>query len=207
MLGLDIHHRTLGILGMGQHWPGCRSTRCWVFPCACFITTARPWRRISKRNCNADLGLEQRRLAGGIRFRSAFTLPLSRGQPGTRSVKPNSIAMKKSSAILVNTARGPIVDEAALARALNERWIAGAGLDVFEREPQIDPHATARVLLTLCWLRTLARRASKPFAGKRRLMAGGKPAGGVRVGTTPSQIFSIPLCGTRGHSGSTEGAK
>ena len=56
----------------------------------------------------------------------------TRHQIGTRE-----LALMKKTAFLINTARGPIVDEAALVRALKTRRIAGAGLDVFEHEPKV----------------------------------------------------------------------
>ncbi len=46
-----------------------------------------------------------------------------------------TLRMMKPNAFVVNTSRGPVVDEAALARALKENWIAGAALDVYEKEP------------------------------------------------------------------------
>jgi len=46
-----------------------------------------------------------------------------------------TLRMMKPTAYLVNTSRGPVVDEAALAKALREKWIAGAALDVYEKEP------------------------------------------------------------------------
>jgi glyoxylate reductase len=45
----------------------------------------------------------------------------------------------KKSAYVVNTSRGPIIDELALVRALKENWIKGAALDVFENEPNLTP--------------------------------------------------------------------
>lgn len=50
------------------------------------------------------------------------------------------LRMMKTDAILVNTSRGAVIDEQALIEALAEKWIAGAGLDVFENEPEV-PHA------------------------------------------------------------------
>ena len=71
--------------------------------------------------------------------------------PGTHHlIGARELALMKPTAFLVNTARGPIVDEHALARALADRRIAGAGLDVYEHEPRVEPSlpAMANVVLT-----------------------------------------------------------
>jgi glyoxylate reductase len=61
-------------------------------------------------------------------------------RPDTRHLIDRRALMRmKRSAILVNTARGPVIDEAALAWALQQHLIAGAALDVYEKEPEINP--------------------------------------------------------------------
>jgi glyoxylate reductase len=69
----------------------------------------------------------------------------TRHQIGARELR-----LMKKTAFLINTARGAIVDEAALVHALQKKQIAGAGLDVFEREPKVDKRlkAMANVVLT-----------------------------------------------------------
>jgi glyoxylate reductase len=60
--------------------------------------------------------------------------PETKHQIGTKQLR-----LMKKSAYIINTARGPVIDEAALIRALKTKQIAGAGLDVFEHEPTVDP--------------------------------------------------------------------
>jgi lactate dehydrogenase-like 2-hydroxyacid dehydrogenase len=59
--------------------------------------------------------------------------------PSTRHlIGEKELRMMKESAIIINTSRGPIIDEKALAKAIKEKWIFGAGLDVYEQEPMIE---------------------------------------------------------------------
>ncbi|HET7875169.1 MAG TPA: NAD(P)-dependent oxidoreductase, partial [Methylomirabilota bacterium] len=64
-------------------------------------------------------------------------------------INAQSLKTMKKTAYLINASRGPVVDEAALAQALKEGWIAGAGLDVFEAEPTVNPALIGLTNVTL----------------------------------------------------------
>ena len=70
-----------------------------------------------------------------FRRRDVITVHLKLGPRSIGYVGAEQLALMKPSALLVNTSRGPVVDEAALIDALRSRRIAGAALDVFDREP------------------------------------------------------------------------
>jgi phosphoglycerate dehydrogenase-like enzyme len=104
----------------------------------------------------------------------------TRGMIGTREFR-----LMKPTACLVNTARGPIVDEAALLEALRENWIAGAGLDVFEKEPLPRDHpllGMENVIITphgLPWTEELARDNSLEACENILAVARGELPGGI----------------------------
>ena len=57
------------------------------------------------------------------------------GEPTCHLINEKTLKLMRKEAYLINSSRGPVVDEAALHKALKQKWIAGAALDVFEREP------------------------------------------------------------------------
>ena len=89
-------------------------------------------------NILQELGVEQVDLNELLRTSDfiSFHVPLI---PETRHLlNDKTLAMIKPTCVVINTSRGPVVDEKALARALKQGKIAGAALDVYEREPEIE---------------------------------------------------------------------
>ncbi len=132
--GLDVHGKTLGVLGFGRIGRAV-ARRAGGFGMRVLYHDALRADGASERELRATY-VDQDTLLRESDFVTVHT-PL---MAETRHlINETALRAMKKTAILVNAARGPIVDEAALVRALGEGWIAGAGLDVFEEEPTIHP--------------------------------------------------------------------
>lgn len=133
-LGLDLTGRTLLIVGAGRIGRAVALRSIGWGMRVLYVARSRHWDFEL-----APLAGERVDLEAGLRAADVISIhtPLT---PETRHlINAQRIGMMKERAILINTARGPIVDEAALAQALSERRMWGAGLDVFEREPVVHP--------------------------------------------------------------------
>ena len=142
LLGCDVHGATLGIIGLGRIGSAV-ARRARGFGMRILYWNHRRLRRPAGGARYASL----RRLLATSDFVSIH-VPLS---ATTRHlIGARELALMKPTAILVNTSRGPVVDERALVMALVERRIGAAGLDVFEREPAVPAalRALPNVVLT-----------------------------------------------------------
>lgn len=159
LVGQDIHHRTLGVFGMGRIGQAfARRARGFAMKVlyadsvalAPEVESELAARRVSKEELLRESDFV------------SLHVPL---MPETKHfIGAAELALMKPTAILLNTARGPVVDEAALVEALREKRIAGAGLDVFEEEPKVHPG-----LLELTNVTLAPHIASASVATRRRM--------------------------------------
>ncbi|MBQ4431493.1 MAG: D-glycerate dehydrogenase [Synergistaceae bacterium] len=181
MLGYDITGRTVGVIGAGRI-----GTNFAVKAARGFNMKVLYYSRSSSLHIESvgaqRVGLEE------LLERSDFVsihVPLT---PATHHlIGANELAKMKPDAILINTSRGPVVDEKALADALARKVIAGAGLDVYEHEPDVEPALKTLqnvVLLPHIGTATFGTRKEMGFMVIRNIeavFAGKEPPQMVRV--------------------------
>lgn len=134
-LGMELNGKTLGILGMGRIGTSL-ARRAKAFGLNILYH--------NRSRISADLAQElQAQYASSIEELAQQSDILSLNCPLTDEthhiINAEILALMPDHSLLINTARGPVVDEEALANALHNKSIAGAGLDVFEDEPKVHP--------------------------------------------------------------------
>lgn len=133
-LGGDLQGATLGILGMGRIGTAV-ARRARAFGMRIIYTKRAP------APAEVERELEARRVEWDTLVATSDVLTLhAPSTPDTRHLlDAATLARMKPGSHLINTARGPLVDERALVDALRDGPLAGAGLDVYEREPEVEP--------------------------------------------------------------------
>jgi glyoxylate/hydroxypyruvate/2-ketogluconate reductase len=134
MLGVDIHHSTLGIMGMGRIGQAI-AKRGLAFGMNVIYYNRKPLSKDLEQACQATYVDKETLLKNADHV--MLVMPYSADSHHLIGAK--ELAMMKTTATLVNIARGGIVDDNALVEALQRNQIFGAGLDVYEGEPKLHP--------------------------------------------------------------------
>jgi phosphoglycerate dehydrogenase-like enzyme len=128
-IGLDLEGMTLGVLGLGKL--GTRTANI----AKAFGMKVIAWsQNLSAEKCR-EAGVDYAAKDDLFRQADFITIHVVLSQRTRGLIGAGELGLMKPTAFLINTSRGPIIDEAALLAALRERRIAGAGLDVFDTEP------------------------------------------------------------------------
>ena len=133
-LGMDLHHSTVGIIGMGRIGQGI-AKRALGFGMNVIYHNRSHLSDADEKACGAKYVSKEELL----RTADHVVLVLPYSAESHHTIGAKEIALMKPTATLINIARGGIVDDAALAQALKEKRIFAAGLDVFEGEPKVHP--------------------------------------------------------------------
>lgn len=158
-LGMDLHHSTVGIIGMGRIGQGI-AKRALGFGMRVIYHNRSRLSDADEKVCGAKYVSKEELL----RTADHVVLVLPYTPESHHTIGAKEIALMKPTATLINIARGGIVDDAALAKALKEKKIFAAGLDVFEGEPKVHPE------LLLCSNVVLAPHIASATEKTRRSM-------------------------------------
>jgi glyoxylate reductase len=132
LLGVAVHGRTLGLIGGGGLIGRAVAARARGFGMKLLYWSPRP-----KPEAERDTGMRRVTLDELLRQSDFVSIHSPLNATTHHQIGARELGLMKRTAFLINTARGAIVDEKALVRALRKKLIAGAGLDVFEFEPKI----------------------------------------------------------------------
>jgi lactate dehydrogenase-like 2-hydroxyacid dehydrogenase len=133
-LGYDVHHKILGICGLGRIGQGVARRAKGFNMQILYTDVVRAAPSVEK-----DLTVRFVDKKTLLKESDFVTLHVPLGLETTHYISTAELALMKPNAILINASRGPVVDEKGLVQALREGRIAGAGLDVYEREPEVEP--------------------------------------------------------------------
>jgi len=133
LLGGDISGRTLGIVGAG------RIGTAVALRSRGFRMRVLYFDKAQNEPLEQAVGAQRVGLDTLLREADFVCLHVNLDESTRHLIGARELALMKPTAYLVNTSRGPVIDEAALVDALREKRIAGAGLDVFENEPELAP--------------------------------------------------------------------
>jgi len=134
LLGGDVFGKTLGIIGLGRIGFAVAKRAQGFSMKILYTDVSRAKKEIEEKSCAKFVTLPQL-----LKESDIVTIHVPLLADTHHLISEKELRMMKKTAYLINAARGPIVDEKALARALREKWIAGAGLDVYEEEPKVFP--------------------------------------------------------------------
>ena len=132
MLGSDVHGKTLGIVGLGRIGSAVARRAKGFNMRVIYYDVFR------REELERELGLEYKPLEELLKEADYVTLHVPLTKETYHLIGERELGLMKTTAYLINTSRGAVIDQKALYKALKERRIAGAALDVFEKEP-IDP--------------------------------------------------------------------
>jgi glyoxylate reductase len=184
MLGQDVSHKTLGVIGTG------RIGTTFALKSKGFHMHVLYTDEQTNEQLERELGAKKVTLTTLLKESDFISIHVPLTKQTHHLIDEKELHQMKKTAVLINTARGPIINEKALVRALTEQWIFGAGLDVYEKEPEISEelHRLKNVVLQPhTGSGTIETRTKMALMAAENMMIGLK--GGIPPNCVNTEVF------------------